>query len=85
MAQAIADILSADLGSACPDEILNVIGETCMAFKDVNVGEILNSQKNEAASIELKPYTDGRLFTEIPYTDYLMNEIQGELNKVIKH
>ncbi|MDO9491664.1 molybdopterin-dependent oxidoreductase [Acetobacterium sp.] len=85
MAQAIADILSADLGSACPDEILNVIGETCMAFKDVNVGEILNSQKNETASIELKPYTDGRLFTEIPYTDYLMNEIQGELNKVIKH
>ncbi len=85
MAQAIADILSADLGSACPDEILNVIGETCMAFKDVNVGEILNWQKNEAAGVELKPYTDGRLFTEIPYTDYLMNEIQGELNKVIKH
>nr|WP_320025609.1 molybdopterin-dependent oxidoreductase [uncultured Acetobacterium sp.] len=85
MAQAIADILSTDLGSACPGKILKAIGETNDAFRNVGVGEILSYQKTDSAEIALKPYTEGRLFTEIPYTDYLMNEIQGELNKVIKH
>ncbi|MBI4856868.1 MAG: FAD-dependent oxidoreductase [Acetobacterium woodii] len=85
MAQAIADILSTDLGSACPGKILKAIGVTNDAFKNVGVGEILNYQKTDSVEIALKPYTEGRLFTEIPYTDYLMNEIQGELNKVIKH
>ena len=85
MAQAIADILSTNLGSACPGKILKAIGETNDMFKNVEVGEILNYQKTDTVGIMLKPYTEGRLFTEIPYTDYLMNEIQGELNKVIKH
>ncbi|WP_303870532.1 molybdopterin-dependent oxidoreductase [Acetobacterium wieringae] len=85
IAQAIADILSTDLGPACPRQILNAIGETNYSFKSVEVGQILNGQKADSVEIVLKPYTEGRLFTEIPYTDYLMNEIQGELNKVINH
>lgn len=85
MIQAIAEILAKDLGAVCPNAILKTIGETNDAFKNVAVGEILNQQILEAVAVELKPYTQGRLFTEIPYTDYLMNEIQGELSKVIKH
>ncbi|WP_414149934.1 molybdopterin-dependent oxidoreductase [Acetobacterium malicum] len=85
MVQAIAEILAKNLGSVCPDKILKAIKETNEAFKNVCIGELLNRPKNETIGIELKPYTEGRLFTEIPYTDYLMNEIQGELNKVIKH
>lgn len=85
MAQAIADILSTDLGSACPGKILKAIGETHDAFRNVGVGELLNGLQTETGETALKPYQEGRLFTEIPYTDYLMNEIQGELNKVINH
>ena len=85
MAQAIADILSTDLGSACPGKILKAIGETHEAFRNVSVGEILNGQQTGTVETALQPYHEGRLFTEIPYTDYLMNEIQGELNKVINH
>lgn len=85
MAQAIAEILSTDLGSACPDKILKAIGETNSAYKNVGIGENLKHRTTDAVEVELKPYTDGRLFTEIPYTDYLMNEIQGDLNKVIKN
>ncbi|KNZ41195.1 molybdopterin-dependent oxidoreductase [Acetobacterium bakii] len=84
MLQGIAEILSKDLGSPCPGKILKAIGEVNPAFKNVGVGEILNAETTQKATVILKPYTEGRLFTEIPYTDYLMNEIQGELNKVIK-
>lgn len=85
MVQAIAEILAKDPGPVCPGKILKAIQETNEAFKNVGVGELLSSPTTEATRIELKPYTEGRLFTEIPYTDYLMNEIQGELNQVIKH
>ena len=85
MVQAIAGILGKNPGAVCPGKILKVIRETNEAFKNVEIGELLNSHQNEKIAIELKPYTEGRLFTEIPYTDYLMNEIQGELNKVINH
>ncbi|PKM59816.1 MAG: molybdopterin oxidoreductase [Firmicutes bacterium HGW-Firmicutes-4] len=85
MVQAISEILAKDPGSVCPGKILNSIRESNEAFKNVGIGELLNNPKTEATGIVLKPYTEGRLFTEIPYTDYLMNEIQGELNKVIKH
>ncbi|AWW25384.1 FAD-dependent oxidoreductase [Acetobacterium carbinolicum] len=85
MVQAIAEILAEDLGSVCPGKILKAIGETTPAFKNVDIGEILNTQDPDAVRVEFKPYSKGRLFTEIPYTDYLMNEIQGKLNQVIKH
>lgn len=85
MVQAIAEILAKDLGAVCPGKILNAIRETNDAFKSVGTGELLNSPETETVGIALKPYPKGRLFTEIPYTDHLMNEIQGELNKVIKH
>ena len=85
MVQAIAEILAKDLGSVCPGKILKVIGETSDAFRNVGPGEMLGINNAEAVRVELKPYTEGRLFTEIPYTDYLMNEIQGKLNQVINH
>lgn len=85
MVQAIAEILAKDLGSVCPGKILKVIGETSDAFRNVGSGEMLGINNAEAVRVELKPYTEGRLFTEIPYTDYLMNEIQGKLNQVINH
>jgi len=84
MVQAIADILSKDLGSACPGKILKAIGEVNPAFKGTQVGETLKVKNTGETIVNLKPYAEGRLFTEIPYTDYLMNEIQGELSKVTK-
>ena len=84
MVQAIAEILSKDLGSASPGEILIAIGQVNPAFNNVGVGKNLKVNSAEKITVNLKPYVDGRLFTEIPYTDYLMNEIQGELNKVTK-
>ncbi len=85
MVQAIAEILAKDPGPVCPGLIRNAISEANDAFKNVAFGEMLNNQQVDSVGVELKPYTDGRLFTEIPYTDYLMNEIQGKLNAVIKH
>jgi formate dehydrogenase major subunit len=83
MIQAIADILATDLGSACPGKILDAIRERNDTFKHVEDGEILKRKEFEEPTVELKPYAKGRLFTEVPYTDYLMNEIQEKLNKVI--
>ncbi|WP_373482102.1 molybdopterin-dependent oxidoreductase [Acetobacterium sp.] len=85
MVQAIAEMLTKEPGAVCPGKILKVIGKTNEAFRNVNIGEILNTQDADVVRAELKPFTEGRLFTEIPYTDYLMNEIQGKLNQVIKH
>jgi len=84
MTQAIAEILSRDLGSPNPETILKTIGQVTPSFKNVIVGETLRVNNTGKTTVNLKPYVDGRLFTEIPYTDYLMNEIQGELNKVTK-
>lgn len=85
MVQGIAEILAKDLGSACPGKVLKVIGERNDAFRNLGPGEMLSIGKAGGDGVKLKAYTEGRLFTEIPYTDYLMNEIQGKLNQVIKH
>ncbi|AFA48916.1 molybdopterin-dependent oxidoreductase [Acetobacterium woodii] len=85
MVKAIADILSTDLGSACPGKILKAIGAVNQAFKNVDIGAMIETNDGDLCDVNLAPYAEGRLFTEIPYTDYLMNEIQGNLNKVIKH
>jgi formate dehydrogenase major subunit len=85
MVNGIAEILSSDLGSTDPTKILQTIKESVPEFTGIEIGENINVIVKDHTEIELQPYTEGRLFTEIPYTDYLMNEIQGELNKVIKY
>ncbi|URN85524.1 molybdopterin-dependent oxidoreductase [Acetobacterium wieringae] len=84
MAQAIADILSADLGLACPKKIRKAIEKDHPAFREVEAGELLMHFAAEQPGLALTPYVDGRLFTELPGTDYLMNTVQDELNKFVK-
>ncbi len=84
MIQGIIEILSQDLESICPDQILKTIGVVNPAFKNVDKGEMLKVTLNENITVNLKPYVEGSIFTEIPITDYLMNEIHCELTKVTK-
>ncbi|OXS27213.1 MAG: hypothetical protein BI182_04125 [Acetobacterium sp. MES1] len=85
IAQDIAYILSSDLGSAKPSEISKIISEKNNSFKNIDIGEVLNSPETETVNLELKPYFGENLFTESQDTDYLMNVIQSALKQILYH
>ncbi|WP_414149944.1 molybdopterin-dependent oxidoreductase [Acetobacterium malicum] len=84
MVQAIAEILSTDLGSSDPGRIRKSIEKDHPVFRGVKAGSLLTHFSAELLGLALSPYINGQLFKKLPGTDYLMNTIQDDLNKVIK-
>lgn len=80
----IGKILGEKLGSTCTGMIRRVLQTEIPELMDVEIGDQIQSRRCESSAHLVPMKKDGFLFEEIPYTDFLMNEITDEIKKVTR-